>query len=94
MNTYPMYLGIQGDRAAPASGILWKPAANDDPKFTGQVPRRAASLCDFYLGGRLVLEDRRDHAGLHVGVEHKYTKWAERLRVYGTVGNVATIYGI
>ena len=24
---------------------------------------------------------------------NKYTKWAERLRVYGTVGNVATITG-
>ena len=23
----------------------------------------------------------------------KYTKWADRLRVYGTVGNVATISG-
>jgi hypothetical protein len=88
LNTYPMYLGIQGQSGA-GQWNLWKPAL-DDPKF--KDIRGVKQLCDYFLEDGSFLKIDAITLGYTLAL-NKYTKWAERLRVYGTVGNVATITG-
>lgn len=87
-NTYPMYLGIQGQSGA-GQWNLWKPAVND-PKFN--KIRGVKQLCDYFLEDGSFLKIDAITLGYTLAL-NKHTKWAERLRVYGTVGNVATITG-
>lgn len=87
-NTYPMYLGIQGANGA-GQWNLWKPAVNDE-KYN--KIRGVRQLCDFYLEDGSFLKIDAITLGYTLSLS-KYTKWADRLRVYGTVGNVATISG-
>ena len=88
LNTYPMYLGIQGQSGA-GQWNLWKPAL-DDPKY--KDIRGVKQLCDYFLEDGSFLKIDAITLGYTLALS-KYTKWAERLRVYGTVGNVATITG-
>ena len=88
LNTYPMYLGIQGQSGA-GQWNLWKPAL-DDPKY--KDIRGVKQLCDYFLEDGSFLKIDAITLGYTLALG-KYTKWAERLRVYGTVGNVATITG-
>lgn len=88
LNTYPMYLGIQGQSDA-GQWNLWKPAL-DDPKY--KDIRGVKQLCDYFLEDGSFLKIDAITLGYTLALS-KYTKWAERLRVYGTVGNVATITG-
>lgn len=87
-NTYPMYLGIQGQNGA-GQWNLWKPAVND-PKYN--KIRGVKQLCDYFLEDGSFLKIDAITLGYTLALS-KYTKWVERLRVYGTVGNVATITG-
>lgn len=87
-NTFPMYLGIQGPNGA-GQWNLWKPAV-DDEKYN--KIRGVRQLCDFYLEDGSFLKIDAITLGYTLSL-NKYTKWADRLRVYGTVGNVATITG-
>lgn len=87
-NTFPMYLGIQGANGA-GQWNLWKPAVNDE-KYN--KIRGVRQLCDFYLEDGSFLKIDAITLGYTLSL-NKYTKWADRLRVYGTVGNVATITG-
>lgn len=87
-NTFPMYLGIQGANGA-GQWNLWKPAVNDE-KYNNI--RGVRQLCDFYLENGSFLKIDAITLGYTLSL-NKYTKWADRLRVYGTVGNVATITG-
>lgn len=83
-----MYLGIQGANGA-GQWNLWKPAVNDE-KYN--KIRGVRQLCDFYLEDGSFLKIDAITLGYTLSLS-KYTKWADRLRVYGTVGNVATISG-
>lgn len=87
-NTYPMYLGIQGQSGA-GQWNLWKPAVKD-PKYN-QI-RGVKQLCDYFLEDGSFLKIDAITLGYTLSLR-QYTQWADRLRVYATVGNVATITG-
>lgn len=87
-NTYPMYLGIQGQSGA-GQWNLWKPALKD-PKYN--KIRGVKQLCDYFLEDGSFLKIDAITLGYTLSLR-QYTKWADRLRVYATVGNVATITG-
>lgn len=87
-NTFPMYLGIQGQSGA-GQWNLWKPAV-DDPKYN--KIRGVKQLCDYFLEDGSFLKIDAITLGYTLPMK-KYTKWVDHLRVYATVGNVGTITG-
>lgn len=87
-NTFPMYLGIQGQNGA-GQWNLWKPALEDERY---NKIRGVKQLCDYFLEDGSFLKIDAITLGYTLSLK-QYTKWADRLRVYGTIGNVATITG-
>ena len=87
-NTFPMYLGIQGQNGA-GQWNLWKPALEDERY---NKIRGVKQLCDYFLEDGSFLKIDAITLGYSLSLK-QYTKWADRLRVYGTIGNVATITG-
>ena len=88
-NTFPMYLGIQGQNGA-GQWNLWKPAL-DDPKYN-QI-RGVKQLCDYFLEDGSFLKIDAITLGYTLNMK-KYTEnIVDHIRIYGTVGNVATISG-
>ena len=88
-NTFPMYLGIQGQNGA-GQWNLWKPAL-DDPKYN-QI-RGVKQLCDYFLEDGSFLKIDAITLGYTLNMK-KYTEnIVDHIRIYGTIGNVATITG-
>ena len=88
-NSFPMYLGIQGQNGA-GQWNLWKPAL-DDPKYN-QI-RGVKQLCDYFLEDGSFLKIDAITLGYTLNMK-KYTEnIVDHIRIYGTVGNVATITG-
>ena len=82
-NTLNMYFGIQG---IDNCNVL-KDAYGKFNNIRGEK-----QICDYYLEDGSFLKIDAITLGYTLQLS-KYTKWVERLRVYGTVGNVATITG-
>ena len=88
-NTFPMYLGIQGQNGA-GQWNLWKPALSD-PKYN-QI-RGVKQLCDYFLEDGSFLKIDAITLGYTLNMK-KYTEnIVDHIRIYGTIGNVATITG-
>ena len=82
-NSINMYFGIQGVNEC---NVL-KDAYGKFNHIRGEK-----QACDYYLEDGSFLKIDAITLGYNLNLK-KYTKWVERLRVYGTVGNVATITG-
>lgn len=82
-NSINMYFGIQG---VDECNVL-KDAYGKFNHIRGEK-----QACDYYLEDGSFLKIDAITLGYNLNLK-KYTKWVERLRVYGTVGNVATITG-
>ena len=82
-NTINMYFGIQGINEL---NVL-KEAYGKFNDIRGEK-----QICDYYLEDGTFLKIDAITLGYTLPLK-QYTKWAERLRVYGTVGNVGTITG-
>lgn len=82
-NTLNMYFGIQG---IDNCNVL-KDAYGKFNEIRGEK-----QICDYYLEDGSFLKIDAITLGYTFPIK-KYTKWIERLRVYGTVGNVCTITG-
>ena len=82
-NTMNMYFGIQG---IDNCNVL-KEAYGKFNHIRGEK-----QICDYYLEDGTFLKIDAITLGYTLNLS-KYTRWAERLRVYGTVGNVCTITG-
>ena len=88
-NTFPMYLGIQGQNGA-GQWNLWKPALSDS-KYN-QI-RGVKQLCDYFLEDGSFLKIDAITLGYTLNMK-KYTEnIVDHIRIYGTIGNVATITG-
>lgn len=87
-NSFPMYVGIQGVGGANHWNLL--ESAVEDPRYN--KIRGVKQLCDYFLEDGSFLKIDAITLGYTLQMS-KYTKWVDRLRVYGTVGNVATITG-
>ena len=88
-NTWPMYLGIQGANGA-GQWNLWKPALSD-PKYN-QI-RGVKQLCDYFLEDGSFLKIDAITLGYTLSLKKYTNNLVDHVRVYGTVGNVATITG-
>ena len=82
-NTINMYFGIQGINEL---NVL-KEAYGKYNDIRGEK-----QICDYYLEDGTFLKIDAITLGYTLPLK-QYTKWAERLRIYGTVGNVGTITG-
>ena len=82
-NTMNMYFGIQG---IDNCNVL-KEAYGKFNHIRGEK-----QICDYYLEDGTFLKIDAITLGYTLPLR-KYTRWADRLRVYGTVGNVCTITG-
>lgn len=82
-NTVNMYFGIQGINEL---NVL-KDAYGKFNEIRGEK-----QICDYYLEDGTFLKIDAITLGYTLPLK-QYTKWAESLRVYGTVGNVGTITG-
>lgn len=80
-NTINMYFGIQGINEL---NVL-KEAYGKYNDIRGEK-----QICDYYLEDGTFLKIDAITLGYTLPLK-QYTKWAERLRIYGTVGNVGTI---
>ena len=88
-NTWPMYLGIQGANGA-GQWNLWKPALSDERY---NKIRGVKQLCDYFLEDGSFLKIDAITLGYTMSLK-KYTKdLVDQVRIYATVGNVATITG-
>lgn len=88
-NSWPMYLGIQGANGA-GQWNLWKPALSD-PKYN-QI-RGVKQLCDYFLEDGSFLKIDAITLGYTLSLKKYTNNLVDHVRVYGTVGNVATITG-
>ena len=88
-NSWPMYLGIQGANGA-GQWNLWKPAL-EDPKYN-QI-RGVKQLCDYFLEDGSFLKIDAITLGYTLSLKKYTNNLVDHVRVYGTVGNVATITG-
>lgn len=82
-NTINMYFGIQG---VDNCNVLKDAYGKFDPI------RGEKQICDYYLEDGSFLKIDAITFGYSLPLS-KYTQWIDRLRVYGTVGNVCTIAG-
>ena len=82
-NTMNMYFGIQG---VDNCNVL-KEAYGKFNHIRGEK-----QICDYYIEDGTFLKIDAITLGYSLSLR-KYTRWADRLRVYGTVGNVCTITG-
>ena len=84
-----MYLGIQGANGA-GQWNLWKPALSDERY---NKIRGVKQLCDYFLEDGSFLKIDAITLGYTMSLK-KYTKdLVDQVRIYATVGNVATITG-
>ena len=88
-NTFPMYLGIQGANGA-GQWNLWKPALTDERY---NKIRGVKQLCDYFLEDGSFLKIDAITLGYTLSLKKYTDNIVDRVRIYGTVGNVATITG-
>ena len=87
-NTFPMYVGIQGVGGANHWNLLQSAVTDERYNKIHGVKQ----LTDYFLEDGSFLKIDAITLGYTLPLRN-YTKWVDRLRVYGTVGNVATITG-
>ena len=88
-NSWPMYLGIQGANGA-GQWNLWKPALSDERY---NKIRGVKQLCDYFLEDGSFLKIDAITLGYTLNMKKYTDNIVDRIRIYGTVGNVATISG-
>ena len=88
-NSWPMYLGIQGANGA-GQWNLWKPALSDERY---NKIRGVKQLCDYFLEDGSFLKIDAITLGYTLNMKKYTDNIVDRIRIYGTVGNVATITG-